>query len=219
MLKSLLSLFLKPNCLLCERATEDSLCKDCQRQLKSCQFKNPRQFWQGELPLFVWGEYGGKLKQAISTMKYNNHPELGTFLGNWLGEAWSQLSVSISSQKILVIPIPLHGDKLKERGFNQAELIAAGFCQLTGYPLKTKGLERVKNTEAMFGLNPTAREENIHKAFRIGKGLGKTVSHSSVLLVDDIYTTGTTVKEAANTLRLEGIPVMGVVALSTGRKS
>ncbi|WP_013324949.1 ComF family protein [Gloeothece verrucosa] len=218
MFKSLLSLFFKPNCSLCERAASDSLCRDCQRQLKSCQMKNPGQFWQGDLPLFVWGEYGGKLKQAIATMKYNHHPELGTFLGRWLGEAWSKSSRSFPSKKIIVIPIPLHGDKLKERGFNQAALIASGFCQLTGYPLIAKGLERVKDTQAMFSLGTSAREENINKAFKIGKSLLKSFPHSSVLLVDDIYTTGTTVKEAAQTLRLGGIEVMGVVALSTAKK-
>lgn len=217
MLKTLLSLFLNSNCPLCERCAENKLCKDCQRQLKSCQFNNPCQFWQGNLPLFAWGEYGGKLKQVLFTMKYNNHPELGSFMGGWLGETWVNYFPS-SAKKIIVIPIPLHDSKLQERGFNQAELIAQGFCQLTAYSLMAKGLERVKKTEAMFGLNPTQREQNLKNAFRIGKALEKSSSQSPVLLLDDIYTMGTTVKEAAKTLRSHGVQVMGVVALSTPKQ-
>lgn len=213
MLKSLLSLFLKPNCSLCDRPAEDILCKDCQRQIKNCQLKNPQQFWHLKLPLFAWGEYEGKLKQAIATLKYENHPELGNFLGCWLGESWLKSGMKNSFQKISVIPIPLHADKLKQRGFNQAELIAKGFCQLTGYPLIAQGLERVRNTEAMFGLNPRQREDNIKNAFRIAKAIEKY--SSPILLLDDIYTRGTTVREAASTLRSQGIQVTGVVALST----
>lgn len=215
MLKSLLSLFLKPNCPLCDRSAEDVFCLDCKRQVLSCQFKNCRQFWQGDLPLFAWGEYSGKLKGAIAAMKYNNHPEIGYFLGCCLARTWVDYSPFSSTQKIRVIPIPLHGDKLKERGFNQAELIAQGFCQVTDYPRIKEGLERLKKTEAMFGLNPRQRETNVKDAFRIGKTLKKSSSHLPVLLLDDIYTTGTTVKEAAKTLRSQGIQVIGVVALST----
>ncbi|ACK72127.1 conserved hypothetical protein [Gloeothece citriformis PCC 7424] len=214
MLKSLLSLFLKPNCSLCDRSADDILCKDCQRQIKSCQFKNPRQFWQGEHPLFAWGEYGGQLKRAIATLKYDKHPELGTYLGQWIGETWIKLPPSFSPKKISVVPIPIHAEKLKQRGFNQADLIAEGFSHMTGYPLIKNGLERIKKTEAMFGLNPTEREKNIKNAFKIGQGLQKP-SSLPVLLLDDIYTSGQTVKEAAKTLRSHGVQVLGVVALST----
>ncbi len=214
MLKSLLYLFVKPNCVLCQRSADECICAYCQQQLKSGQNKNPCQFWQGELPLFFWGEYGGKIKQAIAALKYEKNPELGEFLGYWLGETWLKCSPISSAKKIIVIPIPLHRKKLKERGFNQSEIIGQGFCHITGYPLKANGLERAKETEAMFGLTPQQRQKNISNAFTIGKDLQKHSTSSPILLLDDIYTTGSTVREAAQVLKSHGFPVVGVVAFA-----
>jgi ComF family protein len=216
MLKEFLSFFLQSNCPLCKRSTADLVCHDCQRQLRSCQFKNPGQFWQGELPLFVWGVYQGKLKQAIAALKYENHPHLGELMGYWLGETWLNSPLSVRVKQLTVIPIPLHQRRLQERGFNQAELIARSFCQVTKYRLQSAGLERVKETQAMFGLTSLEeREKNISHAFRLGKGLHQHHPTSPVLLIDDIYTTGTTVREAAKLLRDRQISVLGVGAIAT----
>ncbi|PSF38693.1 ComF family protein [Aphanothece hegewaldii CCALA 016] len=214
MLKSFLSLFLQQNCPLCDRSTEEEICQDCLRQLKSQQIKNTAQFWYGELPLFVWGNYEGKLKQAIAALKYNRHPELGEVMGQWLGEAWLKSSLE-KKQKFSVIPIPMHQQKLKERGFNQAELMAKGFCKTTGYNLQSHGLIRIRETQAMYSLKPKEREENVKNAFNIGK-LNQT--NTPVLLIDDIYTTGTTAKEVAKCLNSHHVNVVGIATLSTVRQ-
>lgn len=217
-MKSLLSLFLQDNCPLCDRSTPDPICTYCVSQLKTCQLPNPCQFWRQELPLFVWGHYDGKLKRAIATLKYNHHRELGERLGIYLGESWQKFPPLAQLKGLTVVPIPLHPKKLKARGFNQCDLIAQGFCRLTGYPLLKQGLQRVKETEAMFGLNPTQRADNIADAFAINPKFLKTPFKGSILLLDDIYTTGATVKEAAATLKKHHISVTGVVSLSTARK-
>jgi ComF family protein len=214
MLKSFLSLFLQQNCPLCQRSSEKEICQDCLRQLQSQQLKNSSQFWSGELPLFVWGNYEGKLKQAIAALKYNRHPELGEVMGQWLGEAWLKSSLA-QKKKFVVIPIPMHPQKLKERGFNQAELMARGFCQVTDTQIQPLALIRVKETQAMYSLKPQEREENVKNAFKIGK-LNKT--NTAVLLIDDIYTTGTTAKEAAKCLRSHHVPVIGIATLSTAKQ-
>ncbi|ACK64622.1 conserved hypothetical protein [Rippkaea orientalis PCC 8801] len=214
MLKGFLSLFLQENCPLCERSTPETICFYCQKQLKSCQAKVPSQFWLGDLPLFVWGYYDGKLKQAITALKYNKHEQIGELLGVWLGESWLNFSLPKSLPSLTVIPIPLHPQKQKERGFNQAEIIAQGFCQITRYPLDLKVLKRVKQTEAMFGLNSQQRHENIKQAFQVETSLKKGKPPLTVLLVDDIYTTGTTAQEATRMLRQQGIKVLGVAAIA-----
>lgn len=213
MLKSFLSLFLQQNCPLCKRCTEQEICQDCLRQIKSQQFKNTAQFWSGELPLFVWGNYEGKLKQAIAALKYDQHEELGLIMGQWIGQAW--LNTSLVQHHLSVIPIPIHAQKLKERGFNQAELIAKGFSQVTGYPIQPQALIRSKETKAMYSLKPKEREENLKNAFKIGK-IGQ--SKLNVLLIDDIYTTGTTAKEAIKCLRSHDVPVIGIATLATTRQ-
>ena len=214
----LLALFLKSKCPLCDRPAEVELCEYCKRQLLRCQLKNPSNFWQGELPVFVWGTYGGVLKRAIASLKYENQPQLARPLGYQLGEAWLKSPAATRAKKLTIVPIPLHPTKLQQRGYNQAEIIAQSFCDITGYKQQPLGLERIRATEAQFGLSAQAREQNLADAFVIGKSFRKHPPNSPVLLVDDIYTTGATVRCAAQTLRRQGIKVYGVIAIATSRK-
>ena len=215
MLKNVLSLFLESRCPLCDRSTPASVCEFCQRQLRQCQLKNPCRYWQGDLPIFAWGVYRGPLKRAIAALKYSDHRQLGNLLGNWLGQAWLN-SPCGRTKKLTVVPIPLHPQKLQTRGFNQAELIARSFCELTGYSFKPHGLRRVRETEAMYTLTGHQREKNIENALRVNQ---QWRNRSPVLIVDDIYTTGTTVQEAARQLRLQNIQVQGAATVSVALSS
>lgn len=214
MLKNFLSLFLKSNCPLCQRSANDVICNYCQRRLESCKLKNPSEFWQGELPLFAWGAYGGNLKSAIAAMKYESHPELGELMGIWLAKTWLNFEIGKRVTKLTVVPIPLHLNRFKERGFNQAELIARGFCRLTGYTLQNQGLIRTRDTKPMFGLNPGERDRNIKGALSLGKDFQYRHPTAPVLLVDDIYTRGTTVIEASKVLSEYKIPLFGAAVVS-----
>lgn len=211
MLKQLLSVFLESRCAFCQRTTPTTICLYCQQKLSSYELKKyDRHSWWGDLPVFAWGKYDGQLKRAIALMKYDSKPEMGRLLGQLLGQAWLESSLVEPQQKIVVIPIPLHSKKLKSRGFNQAEIIAISFCQLTGYSLNTKSLVRIRDTQAMFNLSPEDRVKNLHNAFRL---VGKLPKHP-VLLLDDIYTTGTTIEESANILQQRNIKVMGAVVVA-----
>ncbi len=215
MLNKLLSLFFKSNCSICQRSTGKIICGYCTKQLKSCELTNYTELWNEELPIFIWGKYQGYLKRAIATFKYQSHPELGEILGEWLAKSWLDTGLNSCYQKVTVTPIPMYQQKLKERGFNQAELIARRFCQITGYPLKPNLLKRVRNTEAMFGLKPTQRLQNIKDALTIGQDYPHFNRQSSVLIIDDIYTTGTTVKEANKILKQHQINVLGVAVIAS----
>ena len=213
MLKSFLSLFLQSPCPLCDRNAQDILCSYCYSKLQSCRLKNHRQFWQGELPLFAWGWYGGALKPIIAALKYENHPELSEVLGHNLAEAWLNIP-QFKQQKMIVVPIPMHSQKKRKRGFNQAELIAQNFCQFTGLSCQPQGLERLRETEAMYGLNPTQRQQNLVDAFGLGKSFRRRLPSAPVLLIDDIYTTGTTARATSQVLRNHGIKVIGIAAVA-----
>jgi predicted amidophosphoribosyltransferase len=113
--------------------------------------------------------------------------------------------------------IGLHAEKQKQRGFNQAELIAKAFCHITRYPLQNQGLMRIRNTEALFNLNPQERQSNVQQAFRLGRGLAQQPMKQPILLVDDIYTTGTTARECVKVLNAHRFPVLGVVAIASAR--
>ena len=219
MFKGLLSLFLKSNCPLCQRPAESTICHDCERKLQASQLRNPLQFWRQDLPLFVWGHYEGQLKRAIAVFKYENHPELGEFFGYNLGENWLKCNLLKKNPQLTVIPVPLHVEKQKERGFNQAEVIAKAFCHITRYPLHNEGLVRIRNTDALFNLNPQERQSEIKQAFRLGQGFPQPPRKQPILLVDDIYTTGTTVRECVNVLNAHQFPVLGIVAIASARRS
>jgi ComF family protein len=216
-LKGFLSLFLKSDCCLCGRPAETSLCLYCHRQLQASQF--PQVLYKDDLlppskvPVFIWGVYGGILKRAITVMKFENQPQLAKPLGEWAGEAWLKQPLAADAN-LTVVPIPLHPKKLKARGFNQAELLAEHFCSVTNLPLCRQGLVRIRETEAQFGLSAVQRQENLRNAFSVGKSFQKGKFSGSVLLFDDIYTTGSTVRVAVETLRAAGVPVSGVIAVA-----
>ena len=211
MLQQLLSVFLESRCPFCDRTTSDSICEYCLKKLLSHQLSQDdrRKYWQN-MSLFAWGKYDGQLKRAIALLKYDNNPEIGSLLGKLLGQAWLNSGLNKSLSQVTVVPIPLHQSKLKSRGFNQAEIIAKGFCQRSGYSLNSQALIRTKQTKAMFDLNPEERKKNLQKAFKLGKKLPQ----HPVLLVDDIYTTGTTVRESATVLQQQEIEVVGVMAIA-----
>lgn len=211
MLKQLLSVFLEFRCPLCQRTAATTICEYCLRKLSSHQFKPKDRYRQSNhtLPIFAWGKYEGQLKRAIALMKYDLQPEIGIVLGELLGQAWLD-SNSLERQKISVVPIPLHQQKLRDRGFNQAEVIARGFCQLIGYSLNSQTLIRVRETQAMYTLSPEQRASNLQDAFRVSNKLPKY----PVLLLDDIYTTGTTIAESVRVLQQKKIKVVGVVVVA-----
>jgi len=215
--KAILSLFLKPNCLLCNRPAKTELCDYCERQLLRCRFPLGTKF-ASEVPLWVWGQYKDVLKRAIAALKYNHHTELAKPLGYGLAETWLCTPRSDLSP-VTVVPIPLHPDKLKKRGFNQAELLAKSFCQFTGLSLSAHGLERIKQTEALHELSPDQRFKEMQSVFNLGRDFRRRPPKGSVLILDDIYTTGATVKSAISELQKSGISVAGVVAIATTQKS
>jgi ComF family protein len=167
--------------------------------------------------VLIWGRYDGALKQALRTLKYHNFPEIAQPLGQQLGEAWLDTAESTLSQ-LVVVPIPMFAAKQKKRGFNQAELIGRSFCQVTGLPLKVNGLRRVRNTTPQFGLSGQERQKNLKSAFGLGRDFQQRCPRGGVILVDDIFTSGATVKAAIQTLKRAKIPVAGVVAVATTRQ-
>lgn len=209
-----LNLFLRPNCPMCSRTASNIFCKYCERQIQDCQSLQPARFWQGDLPLFAWGKYEGAVKQSIGKLKYDGHRSIGNIYGEWLATSWQTNLPPNLPAKLIVIPIPLHPEKLATRGFNQAELIARSFCQTTGAKLDLS-LQRTRSTVAQFGLSKSARQENVAGAFTVVNSALKP--GDTVLLIDDIYTTGATVRSVAAVIRSIQVNVCGVAVIATGR--
>lgn len=214
-----IDLFLKSNCPLCSRPTDTKICQFCRKSLQRCQFPPSYQGEQQQPPVLIWGEYTGILKQAIAVLKYENQPQIAHWLGQELAEAWLK-SANCPTLKRAVVPIPLHPNRLKERGFNQAELIAESFCEVTGFPLYRQGLKRLRDTEKLFKLTPQEREQVLENVFQVDQSLARPQrQHLSVVLIDDIYTTGATVRSAIQALSHSGLTVGAIAAVASSRKS
>lgn len=168
------------------------------------------------LPIFAWGLYGGALKQAIAALKYDNQPHLAQPLGLWMGDAWNRAHPLLTPA--IVVPIPMHVSKQRERGFNQAALLARSFCQATHLHLKIHGLKRLRATEAQFKLSNTERQQNLKDAFCLGRVWSNQQPSQPILLLDDIYTTGATAHAAASLFRAYGFQVKGIVVLAKAER-
>ncbi len=150
----------------------------------------------------AYGSYDGELRELIHLLKYEQVEPAANVLGGMLAEAIGKLDMP---QPVLMIPVPLHSSKRRQRRFNQAELIArAARKRLTesGPKLATSCLVRTRATVSQIGLTRPQRAENIRGAFRVEHR--ERIDGQNILLVDDVLTTGTTAAECARVLRKAG---------------
>ncbi len=153
----------------------------------------------------AYGSYDDGLRELIHLLKYSRVRPAAGVLGRMLAETVQALQPSFAQQTVLVIPVPLYKGKRHQRGFNQAELIARAALKVMAdarFQLGTDILARIRDTHSQIGLTSHQRRENLRGAFAVG--CATEVTGREVLLVDDVYTTGTTLSECAKVLRRAG---------------
>jgi len=169
----------------------------------------------------AYGSYEGGLRELIHLLKYEQMRPAANVLGRMLAEAVADLEPSFGTTKVLVVPVPLHAGKLRQRGFNQSELIARAALKLKPagdrLALNANLLERRRETQSQTGLTRHQRRENIRGAFTIAKP--DQVVEREILLVDDVFTTGTTVSECARLLRRAGAVKVWVATVARTLKA
>jgi ComF family protein len=207
---------LQAQCPLCDRSSTAVFCQDCDRRIQACQNLAADVQMPGLPPLYSWGNYEGALKQSLARLKYERRPRVAEPLGQWLAQLW--LDLGPQDFKLGVVPIPLHGDRQQQRGYNQAELIARSFCQVTGMPLRSNGLTRTQATTAQFGLSRRERYQNLSNVFEVGADLKRYPNPRNLVLVDDIFTTGATLKSATETLEQAGFKVTALLAVAISER-
>lgn len=144
------------------------------------------------------------LRELIHCLKYNGFLKAGKPLGEILIKYLSDLNLHLENS--IVVPIPLYPSRKRKRGFNQAEILAEIVSKHFGSQLETNILKRVKETKPQIELhNYKARRENLKNSFSINKKLAHKLKNKRVLLVDDVYTSGSTMNEAAKALILIGV--------------
>lgn len=178
-------------CDRCGRASgAGSLCVDCLNR-KETYFVSNRSAL----------EYNRKMKEIISLYKFRGEESLAHTLAGFLGESYQRFYKDIAFDAITYVP--LHETRLEERGFNQAEQLAAQLSQRIKIPLMPL-LIRTRFTDKQSKKHRQERLQTLNDAFQVSPF---SIPLKRVLLIDDVYTTGSTVNECARALTREGIEV------------
>jgi len=162
------------------------------------KFKNDR-IIEDFSSLYIF-EKDKTLQDVIHSIKFNKKFLTGVLLGRLLAES---LEDKIKSWEIdFILPVPLHHLKNAERGYNQSEYIAKGISKKLGIRMQNNVIRRVRYTQSQTTMSLKEREQNIARAFKVKHK--KAISGKNLLLVDDVITTGATVKECGKVLKDNG---------------
>lgn len=209
-LAAFVDLIFPPRCAGCGRV--DSVwCDRCQRDLERI---SPPRHVQPLAPLSGMASTGvheGKIQQAIWSLKYENGRALAEPLGERLAAYFAGLAWPVD----LIAPVPMHASRLAERGYNQAQLLAEQFAQQAGLPCAPHAVQRWRFTPSQVGLGRAERLENVKDAFEADPSL---VQNRTVLLVDDVYTTGATLSTCADALLQAGATAVYGLTVSVARQ-
>jgi ComF family protein len=154
--------------------------------------------------------FDGTLREAIHHLKYYNKQDLAVPLGKLMGDYWEKSPLPAE----IIVPVPLHQDRLRERGYNQAVLLARELGKKIGLPVLQNSLVRVRATRPQVDLNAQERKENVSDAFRCSN---VELKGERVLLVDDVCTTGATLEACSIALRQVGVRSVWALTLAMAR--
>lgn len=198
----------EPRCKKCSKPIEfeeQEYCSDCLR--KNYQFDRGFAVWV----------YNEQMKHSISEFKYNSRKE---YAGFYIDEMVRLYGAAIKKfNPDVIVPVPIHKSKRLERGFNQAELLAKGIGRKLGYPVSSHLLIRNRKTLPQKKLSDKERLRNLLEAFQFDENEAKRFQEklTKVLLVDDIYTTGSTIEACTNVLKSHGISEICFIVICIGK--
>lgn len=229
-----LDLIYPPRCFICERDGSESFCTLCRQQIvplhapfcdrcgmpiaadrlvcPDCE--------SGSEPEFNWslaaGAYTGVLRTAIHKLKFDGKVAIAQPLGELLADAVAAPSPARINPADFdcIVPVPLHPGRRHERGFNQAERIARPISARYGTHLDTVGLRRARRTRSQTNFNRVERARNVAGVFETRTPL--YFDGQSVMLIDDVLTTGSTLNECAKVIKNAGAKRVVVAAVARG---
>lgn len=195
-----------PACMHCGRpvaAEYIEFCFDCSRNGKRDSF-----FRQGK-SCFL---YQGEIKTSMYRFKYSNRREYADYFAEKALQEYGSWLQKIKPD--VIFPVPMYGPKKRRRGYNQAEVFAKALSERTGIQMSANSMFRVKDTTPQKLLNDTERKNNLKNAFQTSKNI---VKYNKVLLVDDIYTTGSTAEAVSECLSRNGITDIYFMSICIGK--
>lgn len=197
-----------PICGHCGRV-DFRFCGDCLRQLTALPLAAASQRHESLDGLCATGEQEGILESAVKSFKYHDAIQLRIPLAARLAGSLRRRQWKIDA----IAPVPLHADRELERGYNQSELLSWQLAEATGIPCETSWLARIRETNQQAQLAASERRQNVEGAFQASA----EVEGKSILLVDDVVTTGSTLGACALALRAQQAESVYGIAVSASR--
>lgn len=191
-----------PYCPKCGKELKDAravFCHDCAHREHA---------YDRGMALFAYRS----VSDSIYRFKYRGRQEYAAYYGERVARILGKKILELHPDAL--VPVPIHAARKRQRGYNQAEVLAREIGRLLRIPVETKLIKRVHKTKPMKDLSAQERQNNLKKAFKI---LKNDVKLSTIVIIDDIYTTGSTVDAMTATLRMAGIKNIYYAALAIGR--
>lgn len=230
--RAALNIVLPPLCLSCQTRLpdHDALCAECWRRIdfirpplcdrlgipmpydigetmiSAAAAANPPDFDRAR----AVARYDGLMRELIHDFKFRDMHHAKRLFGRWL----TQCDAAIIAQADIIVPVPLARTRLLARKFNQAQLLASEIGRRADKPVFPAALKRVRATAHQVGLTRLQRERNVAGAFAANGAFVNRISGRSVLLVDDVMTTGATASAAAKALKKAGAERVDVLVLA-----
>lgn len=225
--KDFISLIYPRLCIGCGKVllrNEDFLCNYCFVNLPKSHFENDPEseldkVFYGRIPLqkatsYLLFEKSGKVQRILHSIKYKGNQELGFRMGEWYGQ--SLKNCNCFSGYDVIIPVPLHIKKLKQRGFNQSEVFAKGLSKSLQIKVNESALIRNEFTSTQTRKSRADRWENVKGVFEVKNP--EQLKSKKVLLVDDVITTGATLEACYAALEKAEIDKLGIISLAYAKR-
>lgn len=193
-----------PLCALCGEPFETPQAPDA--RCAACLTRPPR-FAAARAAL----AYDGPARDVVLALKHADREHLAAAMAGQLARAGADW---LDDADTIIVPVPLHRWRLWRRGYNQAALLAAGLAKRTGRPLAIDALQRHRATRISQGLDPSQRRANLRSAFRLRAKAQPVIAGRSVILVDDVFTTGATAEACTKVLLTGGARTVRVLTLA-----
>ena len=228
-LNSVLSLLFPTYCCVCGKrlvSTEEHTCVACLAHLPLTKFKGEkgnaveRSLWDAQIctehaSAFLFYHQHSVYSRIYFSFKYCYHPEVAVDYGRMMAQ---DLVGTVFFDGIdVIVPVPLSAKRFRKRGYNQSERLAAGVSQITGLPVEQRAVVRVVDNPTQTRLSTAERMENVKGIFQLVNP--SCVAGKHVLLVDDVITTGSTLRACAHALLEAGNVKLSVLTLGTSERN
>lgn len=208
-LNSVLDLIFPPRCAGCGRV-DTIWCEACQSDLIATPIVLKAEPLEDFIGAASTGIHEAKLQDAVQALKYANVQDLAVTLADRLHRCLNELNWQFN----VIAPVPLHADRLKSRGYNQAGLLANALADKQSHPYLPHAFQRVQQTQSQVGLTREQRLQNVEDAFTANP---EQVSGKIILLIDDVRTTGATLRACAGAAQKAGAAGLYALTVTVAR--